>query len=188
MPLKLSVGISKKIGQPDYGSLGASCHVEVELDASLLQVDLETFHRHVSNAYVACCQAVNDELHRHASATRPTATPQRHQDTPPQASHNNGLRNGSGNGSHAASSNGNGTGNGNGNGSRASEKQLTYIRQLAGQVRGLGVRRLETLADRMFGKPLADMSSLDASKLIDTLKATKEGRLDLDTALNGVTA
>ena len=45
MPLKLNVGLSKKIGLPDFGSLGASCHVEVELDGALLRTDLDGFHK-----------------------------------------------------------------------------------------------------------------------------------------------
>ena len=62
MPLTLNVGFSKKIGQADYGSLGASCNVAVELDANLLTTDLDKFHAHVRNAFNACRQAVNDEL------------------------------------------------------------------------------------------------------------------------------
>lgn len=36
MPMTVKVGLSKKVGQPDYGSLGASCDIELELDGGLL--------------------------------------------------------------------------------------------------------------------------------------------------------
>jgi len=64
LPLTLNVGLSKKIGQPDYSSLAASCHVEVELDQSLIFHDLEEFHASVSSIFAACRQAVSDELAR----------------------------------------------------------------------------------------------------------------------------
>lgn len=74
MPLKVSVGLSKKIGLPDYGSLGASVHVEYEADSALLQHDLDGFHRQVKSAFVACKQAVQDELARHQAGEQ--AAPQ----------------------------------------------------------------------------------------------------------------
>jgi len=64
MPLTLNVGLAKKVGLPAYGSLGVSCSVEVELDAMLLLHDQETFQQKVRQAYVACQQAVQEELHR----------------------------------------------------------------------------------------------------------------------------
>ena len=160
--LKLSVSTSKKIGLPDYGSLGASCGVELELDPRLLDRDLAAFHDRVRQAYVACAEAVNDELGRqqHGQSHRPSGGDPRG---------NGNTRNG----------------HGNGNGQQASDKQLGYVRQLAGQVEGLGLRRLDELCERMFHKTLGDLNSMDASGLIDTLKQIKAGDIDLAAALNG---
>jgi hypothetical protein len=180
MPLKLTVGLSKKVGLPDYGSLCASCTAEFAVDLSFLQHDLEAFQNHVRHAYAACRQAVQDELAREqqavASGNNPMASP-----ASPDAS---APPNGRGNGhSQNGSTNGNPRNGQNGHG--ASEKQFEYIRQLARQISGLGVRRLDALANRMFAKPLADLTSLDASGLIDALKDIKAGKIDLEVALNG---
>lgn len=167
MPLILNLGLSKKIGQPDYGSLGASCSVSVELPAGLVFDDQEALQRHARVAYSACAQAVNDELARQSGTTDPPAV---------EAKPSNGM-----------ATNGNGHRNGNGNGHLASSKQLDYARQLAAQIKGLGVRRLEALAEKMFGRPLAALTSLDGSTLIDTLKKIKAGEIDVEAVLNGAT-
>jgi hypothetical protein len=172
--MNLTVGWQRKVGQPNFGSLSASCSVTVELNGTMVFDDLEAFHRHVRQAYVACQQAVNDQLAREQESTR-AATPERNAQSASPAE-------------NAAAHNDNGSGgNGNraSNGHQASEKQMTYIQQLARQIRGLGVRQLEALASRMFGKPMVSLTSLDASSLIDTLKAIKAGEIDLETTLNG---
>ena len=169
MSLKLNVGVNKKIGLPDYGSLGTSCYVEVEVDGHLIFDDLDAFQQKVRQAYVACAQAVNDELARQRPDGQSEVSSQATLCPPPVA---------------AAATNGNGHRNGT-NGTGASQKQLNYANQLAGQIQGLGIRRMEVLANLMFGKSIAGLSSLDASSLIDTLKAIKEGRLDLNTTLDG---
>jgi len=166
MPLTLNVGLSKKIGQPDYGSLAASCHVEVELDQSLIFQDLEEFHASVSSIFAACRQAVADELAR--------------QQIPGAEPGKSGRRSRSGaadQGRSAAS------------GYRAaSQKQLDYAQQLAGQIEGLGVAGLEAMADQMYQKALADLSSYEASRLIDSLKEIKAGRIEAAAMLQDAAA
>ena len=177
MPLKLNLGITKKLGLPDFGSLGASCHLELDLDGSLIDGDLAGFHERVRRAYAACAQAVDDELARQQEDAGP---PSRQAALPRSRV------------SAAAAHGTNGAGrkgaNPNGHPARATVKQLDYARQLAGQIQGLGVRRLETLSAKMFGKPLVELTSLDASGLIDTLKQIKNGQIDLEAALSGAAA
>lgn len=157
MPLKLSVGLQKKVGQPDYGSLGASCHVEIELDGSLLQNDPQSFQQRASQAFVACRQAVSDELARNQS-------------------------NGTGNG-HSQPANGsapgNGTANGNaaqnssgGNGRPATASQVRAIKAIAGRQR-LDLPQL--LGNRFRINKPEDLSLSDASALIDELKGSENG-------------
>ena len=168
MPLKLNVGLAKKVGQPDYGSLCASCNVECELDSMLLASDLDRFHEHVSEVFSACSQAVHDELsrQRNANGDGQTAKPTRPRTI-----------------AAAARSAPAGKPATNGQSHHASTKQLEYAKQLAGQIRGLGTGQLEALASRMHGKPLVDLSSLEASSLIGMLQSLKAGKIDVDTAL-----
>ena len=159
MPLKLHVSVNKKIGLPEYRSAGAACGIELELDQSLLAVDPDGLQSRVRQAYAACSQAVNEELERQKVGTS-------HGNDTPTATESRRT---------AHQTNGHG----------ASEKQLSYARQLAGQIDGLGVRKLETLAQKMFGKPVAGLTSLDASGLIDVLKDLKSGKIALASALIG---
>jgi len=179
--LKLNIGFNRKVGEANYGSRGASVNLEIEVESGLVR-EPEKLQAKLSYLFDLAKRSVDAQL---SGTGRSDSVPAADTSTD---TGNGGRGNGhvphNGNGSHARAA-GNGNGNGSSNAShRASEKQMNFVNQLARSIRGLGVRRLETLTGRMFGKPLADLTSFDASSLIDTLKAIKDGTVSLDAALN----
>jgi hypothetical protein len=74
MSLTLNVGIARKVGLPDYSSVGASCSLELELDSAMLDRDPEQFQARVRAAYAAAERAVHDQLIR--SRSEPGAEPE----------------------------------------------------------------------------------------------------------------
>jgi hypothetical protein len=214
MPLKANIGVTRKVSDNQYGSRGASVNLEVELDSGLIN-DPERCHERIRQVFRLAQQAIDDELNRQQgngtashttnAATNGHATEPSHNGngsgyaTNGNSQHTNGNGNGHATNGNSNGANGNGTngtngssgngsnGNGqrNGNGRAASEKQLSFAKQLSKSIQGLGIRRLETLVQKMFGKPLAALTSMDASGLIDTLKNIKDGQIDLDSVLEG---
>jgi hypothetical protein len=164
MPIEIHVGLSRKVGTANFGSVGASCNVSFEAGHDLLESDLAGFHAKVRNAYVACVQAVQDELAREQAGT--TAGDNGHAAT-------NGHANGHANGNTA--SNGHAT-NGNGkarsNGRRATASQVRALHAIANRQ---GLDLAQTMQER-FGIDYAeDLGIGQASGLIDELKGAAAG-------------
>ena len=155
MALKLSLGLARKVGQPDYGSLQASCHVEFELDGSLLKSDLERFHQHVKNAYVACSQAVHDELGRQQSAGSNGKKPQ---DAGNGKTPSNGSANGDGGKPRSTRS--------------ATSSQIRAIHAISARQQ---VDLAQVLYDRFGAGRPEELSISEASELIDELKSAASG-------------
>lgn len=61
MPLKLSIGLSRKVGQPNFGSRQASIGLEVELDSALLS-EPQSLQERVDLLYRFADRAIEAEL------------------------------------------------------------------------------------------------------------------------------
>jgi hypothetical protein len=66
MPINVSVGFSRKVGEPNYGSRGASVHLEMELDRAALD-DPERLQTEIEVIFERARSVVERELERPAS-------------------------------------------------------------------------------------------------------------------------
>lgn len=68
MAVTVNVGFNRKVGEPNYGSRGASVHVEVELDRSAME-DGERFQSEIEKIFEQARDAVDRELLRNLSSS-----------------------------------------------------------------------------------------------------------------------
>jgi hypothetical protein len=191
MALKLHVGLSRKVGLPRYGSLGASCAVEVELDQGLLFHDVDAWQARVQEAFAACRQAVAAELGRQEAATPEGGAEAESNGTngnaaPPQgaAAHGAGPNGAGPNGAgpNGAGPNGAGPNGAARNGQRPAELRSYPLPATQRQIQaldGIALRHridLRTLLHDRFGKQrLYDLTRGEASRLMDELQRVEHG-------------
>lgn len=150
MPMTLNVGLSRKVGEPNYGSRGASVNLQLELDSSLVE-EPDRLRDRIRQLYQLAKASVDEELNDSGQHV---------------VNGQNGNRldqyrmSGSGN-DH--SSNGHGP-------RKATSSQVKAIHAIAGRNR-IDVTRL--VQDRFNVQQPDDLSIADASTLIDELKAAQ---------------
>jgi hypothetical protein len=78
MPLKLNIGLSRKVGEPNYGSRGASVNLELELESGLLSnpTRLQEQIKHLFGMVkVSLAEELNGGSHPPANGTPPSREP-----------------------------------------------------------------------------------------------------------------
>lgn len=61
MPLKLNIALSRKVGEPNYGSRGATVGLEMEVEASLIH-EPQRLQERISHLFCLAKQSVDQEL------------------------------------------------------------------------------------------------------------------------------
>ena len=164
MPIKLNIGLSRKVGETNYGSRGASINLEVELDNGVLN-DPAQLRDRVSDLYMLARQSVDEELQRPADAG------------PNEPSHENGnghaRTNGHGNGNghgNAHASNGNGHSNGQHNRVEVARATQSQIRAIFAITKRQGLDPHKVINDRYRVHKMEELTIREASAIIDELK------------------
>ena len=163
MPLKLNVGLSRKVGEANYGSRGASVNLELEVDTAHV-AEPGRLQERIRELFALAQQSINEQLHG-ASGAAPASPP---------ATNVNGNHAGDSSRRHTPPRS---TSNGNGH-SRGQQRGSTIPPATASQIRAL-----HAIADRHklnlvgvvndkygVGDPAA-LTIAEASALIDDLNA-----------------
>ena len=175
MPMKLNVGLSRKVGEPNYGSRGATVNLELEIDSTLV-AEPERLQERIRDLFGLAKASIDEELQ--SEPTRPAPDAQRSNGraaTNTRQAHANG-RNGASRGATTGSrSNGNGRQTAN-NPPPATASQVRALHAIANR---LGLNLEAEIQDRFDITDAATLTIAEASQLIDDLNnntATAGGR------------
>ena len=82
--IKLNAGVSRKVGEPNYGSRGASVNVELELESAVVN-DTEALYEKIRRLFALAKHSVDEELGISTSAASngPTSNAQSNGGTRP---------------------------------------------------------------------------------------------------------
>jgi len=150
MPLKLNVGLNKKIGEPNYGSRGASVNVELELDSGLVNEPGKLQER-IRQLFGVVRASLAEELNGNGQRSSDrTQTPQ-------------------------AQPNGNAQRSDNGQKAQPRPATQSQVRAIAAIAKRLRINLDELLGQRFRLKRTQDLSIKQASQLIDELNGNKGG-------------
>ena len=154
MPLKLNVGLLRKVGESNFGSRGASVNLELEFESALVG-EPERLRERILQLFMLARVSVDEELQ--GQQGQPA-------EPPPDVGHRN-------NGNCNGSDNGHGESNGHAAPRLATDSQVRAIFAIAKRVSGELQDRLSRY--RVF-RP-QDLTINQASELIDSLKAEDAG-------------
>ena len=71
MPLKLNIAMSRKVGEPNYGSRGATVGLEMEVDSSLVN-EPQQLHERIARLFQLAKQSIDAELGSRSANGQPT--------------------------------------------------------------------------------------------------------------------
>lgn len=152
MSMRLNVGLSKKVGEANYGSRGASVNLDLELDSALV-MDSAKLQERIHQLFSLVRTSLEEELSGHGNANGQAVTTPEPSPAPP-----------------APSTNGNGSGR-----SRVGGERLAtpaQVKALYGITRRLQVDLHSLLRDRCRVERPEDLTLRQASGLIDTFQAS----------------
>jgi len=150
--LKLNAGFSRKVGEPNYGSRGASVNVELELESNLID-DPQALMGRIRNLFDLARRAVDDELGAGQPQAGNTVADNQSSQRPERFARNNSST----------------SGNGNQPVRYATTSQIRAIRAICNRQ---NVDPVQLANTRFRVNDLEELTLREASSLIDELKGT----------------